>query len=843
MYGYDRVRADLKTVHRRMLYPPISDRRFWLTQILLAIAFILHLFGDHLQDSGMINTPGFIWILLLFVPLVYAGTSFGFVGSLAIAGEGVILDIPVEVLQPHNSVELWGAWSGLVMLMIAGIVLGFRFERERDLFADILSIDRSETTDYYENHPLFGERLLDLLPDGVALIDKNGVLSYANQTLELLTGSAKSDLVGREIELLLPLSRDSLSPSEPSTSSLSTQKGPGAALEDLQLAGSKGAKIDVSVSLSQYRLDDEPYTIAVVRDERSRRTAERLKAEYEKRFHLAFENNVAGMVITDAEDKILMANASFCKMIGVSEEEIIGNTTEGVTIDEDRHITREMGEKLIKDGTSQVIYTKRYQHKNGNIVWAEISRSLECDANGDPKYFIVSVRDITEERSLLSQLSHQAMHDPLTGLANRAMFQQVLAQALARTKRSKRWLAVVFIDLDDFKEINDTFGHPVGDDLLIAVAGRLSEAARSGDLLCRFGGDEFVYLSEGLRSPKDAETLAERLLRVFDSPFQLSEASFLQSASIGIATSSGADDNIDILRDADIALYHSKRTGKSRTTSFRSEMHERVSHRVELAKELKSASESGDLYLAYQPIVNLENTEVIGFEALLRWDHPRLGPISPEAFIPIAERSSLIFDLGSQALTQAVSEASSWSQLRDLAARPFIAVNLSPRQFHDRNLLATVKRVLDENRFEPERLVLEITEGTALADIESTIMMLAELRKLGVAIAIDDFGTGYSSLSYFTLLRPRIVKIDRSFVASAHQNPNGERLLGAMVTLSKSLDVSVIAEGIETGKQLEMLRGLGYQFGQGHFFSQAVPASELSKLLHHKASLQWSRNN
>ena len=628
MSNHERDRGVRKYLFIGLIHPRFADRRFWLAQALLAVALLVHLGADLAQDQGIILAPGFVWILLLFVPIVYAGSTFGLTGSVAVALEGIVFSIPQELLLPHSATQLWGAWSILTVMLAVAILLGERFDKER------------------KRH---------------------------------------------------------------------------------------GAQL----------------------------AAEHLKTE--QLFHLAFANNIAGMLISDFDGRALAVNSSFSKMIGRKSEEILSLGSEEFTFPEDRGIGMTVSAQMLGVGRSQTIYTKRYQHKDGRIVWAEVSRSLARDGMGKPQYFISSIRDITEERSLLDQLSHQALHDPLTGLANRVMFEDRLTQALARAARKNKQLAVLLIDLDEFKDVNDTFGHQIGDALLAEVARRLEQLTRSADTLSRFGGDEFLYLSEGLTSTSEAETIAKRLLNVFEEPFVIGEESLDQAASIGIAVCVGGNNCVDLLRDADTALSDAKRQGKNRYTLFRPEMHDQVSNRIGLVQELRRSFESDEIAMHYQPIVDLNTSQTVGVEALMRWNHPEHGWVPPYVFIPLAEQSKLIFDLGSFALRQAVSEAASWRHLDQREEQPYVTVNLSPRQFHDPDLLSKIKEVLEANEFAPGRLVLEITEGAAFVDIDSATQVTSRLRQLGVSLAIDDFGTGYSSLSYFTLLRPSILKIAHLF--------------------------------------------------------------------------------
>lgn len=552
--------------------------------------------------------------------------------------------------------------------------------------------------------------------------------------------------------------------------------------------------------------------------------------EIEQHLRLAFENNVAGIIITDLNSHILDVNSSFCNMLGYTRDELVSSDLKKYTPAEDRSITLRVNKKLLREGLEHVIYNKRYQHRDGSLVWFEISKSVGRNQNGEPKYFVASVRNITAERQLLAQLSEQALHDPLTGVANRLLFEDRLAQARAKALRGDGWLAVFLIDLDDFKDVNDTLGHQVGDELLKAISIRLQRITRPEDTLCRFGGDEFLYLSGPFANRREVRKLANRLLDAFDEPFTVEGESLSQFASIGIAIQHGGSNDIDLVRDADTALAEAKRLGGERYVFFRSEMHYRVSNRLSLVQELRKSLESDELQMHYQPIVNLTTNQIVGVEALMRWKHPKSGFIAPDIFIPLVERSRLIFDLGSFALKRAVSEAAACFKLYD-ADHLSIAVNLSPYQFYDPLLTKSIEETLEDNDFEPGRLVLEITENVAFEDIDKAAKIASRLRDLKVVLAIDDFGTGYSALSNFTLLQPKIIKIDKSLVQSSNTMPNGARLLEVMASIGTSLDAMVIAEGVETVTHLQILRELGYAYGQGYLFSHAVSSIELVNLL------------
>jgi diguanylate cyclase (GGDEF)-like protein len=484
---------------------------------------------------------------------------------------------------------------------------------------------------------------------------------------------------------------------------------------------------------------------------------------------------------------------------------------------------------------AQVRYVKRYLHKDGRIVVVEASRSRALDENGQTLYFVISERDITEENALSIQLSHQALHDPLTGLANRALFDDRLAQAIARAVRRGDQGAVLLLDLDDFKGVNDMHGHFIGDQLLVAIAHRLEQATRLSDTLCRFGGDEFMYLAEGLTSPGEAERLASRLLECLVEPISVAGARIEQRASIGIVYwDEKSTNSVELVQDADVALYEAKRKGKGHYVVFTPSMHQQAISRFALVQELRHALAAGELSMHYQPIIDLRSIEVVGFEALMRWQHPERGWVPPSVFIPLAEQSDLIFDLGAFALREAVAAASTWGTTGAQGQRPYVTVNLSAHQFHESKLVSMVEEALTMSAISPDRLIIEITESVMLSDALETASVIGRLQERGVGFALDDFGTGYSSLSYLVLLHPRIIKIDQSFVRPAHESKDNDTLLETIISLGQKLDMTMLGEGIETLAQLERLRGPGCELGQGFLFSPAVPANEVQALLARK---------
>jgi diguanylate cyclase (GGDEF)-like protein len=432
---------------------------------------------------------------------------------------------------------------------------------------------------------------------------------------------------------------------------------------------------------------------------------------------------------------------------------------------------------------------------------------------------------------LEAHLRHQALHDPLTGLANRALFEDRLLQANERLVRSGGMDAVLLLDLDDFKGVNDTFGHLIGDQLLVGIARRLETVTRASDTLCRLGGDEFLYLAEGLKSASEAEDVANRLLAALVNPFTVESVRLEQRVSIGltICTASKSGDR-DFVQEADVALYVAKRESKGRYVVFTPSMQEHAIGRFTLVQDLRDALRAGEITMHYQPIVDLTSTGIVGFEALMRWHDAERGWVSPSLFIPLAEQSDLIIALGTFALRESIIAAMSWAPVGANANLPFVSVNFSAHQFHAPDIVSIVRDALHEGGLAPERLVIEMTESAALLDIGQTLEIVHGLNDLGVGIAIDDFGTGFSSLSYLVLLHPKIIKIDRSFVSPPHESARNETLLGEIVKLGRGLNMTVLAEGIETREQLARLRQLGCELGQGFLFSAAVPNDQIAEL-------------
>jgi diguanylate cyclase (GGDEF)-like protein len=420
---------------------------------------------------------------------------------------------------------------------------------------------------------------------------------------------------------------------------------------------------------------------------------------------------------------------------------------------------------------------------------------------------------------------HAAFHDSLTGLPNRSLFSELLTAEIESSKiQPSRLFAVLFIDLDRFKNINDSLGHSYGDLLLVAFAKRLERILRPVDTLARFGGDEFAILLSTIVSPDDVVRVATRILEDLTTPFELEKSSSFTSASIGIALSStGYDRPEDILRDADTAMYRAKENGKGRYELFDKDMHAKAVSRLRLERDLRQAIEEKQFCVYYQPIIGLETGKLAGFEALVRWNHPTAGLVPPSEFIPVAEETGLIVQIGQWVLEEACAATRRWQQESPRHRDLTLSVNLSPRQVSQPDLLEQVVGALERSGLDPRCLKLEITESVVMENADAAIVLFKRLRALGVQLSIDDFGTGYSSLSYLHRFPLSHLKIDRSFVSRMTETKDNAEIVRTIITLAHNLGMKVIAEGVETSEQNELLRSLGCEYGQGYLFSRPVP--------------------
>jgi diguanylate cyclase (GGDEF)-like protein/PAS domain S-box-containing protein len=552
-----------------------------------------------------------------------------------------------------------------------------------------------------------------------------------------------------------------------------------------------------------------------------------------ERFQSLVQNSADVSMILGQSGAVEYESSAVERVLGFHPKDRIGRSAFEFIHPDDLARATELLTDVVRIPGAMATGEFRVKHVDGSWRWLEaVGKNLFDDpAVGG---LVINYRDITARKTLENELRHQAFHDSLTGLANRALFVDRLDHALSLNQRNPRPLAVLFIDLDDFKTINDSLGHGEGDAILVSVAARLRAALRTGDTIARMGGDEFAVLVEdppvtlGADAPTD---VAERLLAVLQAPFIRGGKELFVHASVGIAVLTSRTQTADeLLRNADVSMYMAKSKGKNRLEVFEPSMHAAALTRLAIKGDLERALERDEFFVLYQPVMDLTRLEVVGVEALVRWRHPERGVVGPVEFIPVAEETGIIIQLGRWVLEQACRQARAW----DLLApnRPLtMNVNVSGRQVTESGFVAEVAQVLAATGLDPERLVLEFTEGVLMQDTDATMATLRALKALGIRLAIDDFGTGYSSLSYVRQFPIDVLKIDRSFVASMTDGPDEIALMQSILNLSETLHLETVAEGIEDSGQLTELQTLGANLGQGFLFAKPLAAGDVAVLL------------
>jgi diguanylate cyclase (GGDEF)-like protein/PAS domain S-box-containing protein len=543
------------------------------------------------------------------------------------------------------------------------------------------------------------------------------------------------------------------------------------------------------------------------------------------------DSTADGILVVDRDGRFRSFNRKFVDMWNLSDAILAtGDDTQAL-----RSVLSQLSDPDGFVAKVQELYAQPDAHSRDLVEFRD-GRTIErCSqpqlVDGVPVGRVWSFRDITERVRLERELAYQAFHDSLTGLANQALFADRVTHALTRSSRRQSALAVLFVDLDDFKTVNDSLGHPAGDALLIAVAERLRDCLRATDTAARLGGDEFALLIEDLHSRDEATLVADRLIAALNEPFLIAGREFVVGASVGIAFDEVHITTDHILRNADIAMYTAKRAGKRRFAIFETEMHTAAVDRLEIEADLRQALDRREFMLQYQPIVALDNGRVVGVEALVRWRHPRRGLLAPGTFIPIAEETGLICELGRQVLLEACIQARRWQQLRPQDPPLSLSVNLSPRQLQADDLIGDVIEALTVSRLDPATLILEITEGAMVHDTEAIIARLKALKALGVRVALDDFGTGYSAFSYLERLPIDVLKIDRSFVGMLQTDEKKSSLTQAIVSLAQTMDLVAVAEGVETAAQAETLGRLGCDLAQGFYLARPMDADAVDDVI------------
>jgi diguanylate cyclase (GGDEF)-like protein/PAS domain S-box-containing protein len=680
--------------------------------------------------------------------------------------------------------------------------------------------------------------LLEAAPDGMVVVNEEGEIVLLNAQAEKHFGYRADELLGQKVMNIIPegfAERLIADGTRTAAEALAQQIGTG-----IELNGRRkdGSEFPIEIMLSPLESPEGFLVTAAIRDITVRKDAERNLAQMEARYRGLLEAAPDGMVVVDEKGKIVLLNAQAEKHFGYRSDELLGQEVTNI-------IPEGFAERLIADGTRTASEALAQQigtgielngrRKDGSEFPIEIMLSpLES-----PEGILVTaaIRDITVRKDadehlaqMVKQMAHSAAHDFLTSLPNRLLLNDRIDQAIALAKRHKHLVAVLFLDLDGFKHINDSLGHSAGDKLLQSVAGRLSDCVRAPDTVSRQGGDEFVVLLPEVKLAEDIAIAARRMLRAVEKAHFIDDRELHVTVSIGVSLY--PDDGLDaetLIKNADTAMYQAKEDAGQSCRFFRPEMNVRAVERQSIEEDLRRALQQKEFTLNFQPKVNLSTGAIIGAEALIRWTSPTRGQVPPLDFIPIAEDSGLILPIGAWVLQEACAQARAWVD----AALPktTMAVNVSAAQFRNENFLEDLFATLSETGMDPECLELEVTESILMRHAEVAASILQTLRRRGIRVSVDDFGTGYSSLSYLQKFPLDALKIDQSFVREISTRPDETTIVRAIISMGRSLNLRIIAEGVETASDLAFLKAQGCDEGQGYYFSRPVPAEQFAKLL------------
>lgn len=685
------------------------------------------------------------------------------------------------------------------------------------------SLDQSEA---------MAQSIINHAPLGIMTIDQNGKIKSFNPACEGIFGYLWGEAIGQKISMLIPDFLDDKYYGRIIDNRYGT--GEQTSFQSLVAEGLRkdGRIFPAEHIISRFNVRQNNLFTVIVRDITEQKQSEEALRESSERYRALTENTYDLICELSLKKQFLYLSPNYKDILGYEPASLIGKKVMDYIHPEDHPIVLTGFNRAFEHlASGQFVY--RFVHHNGELRWFESTGKTYQTATGEIRGVFVS-RDITERQRYEETIRHQAFHDALTGLPNRLLFKDRLNLAMAHAKRNKKMLAVLFLDLDRFKLINDTLGHAVGDQLLINVSERLVVNVREDDTVARLGGDEFTILLPEIGQIEGAATVAHKILEAVRKPLKVSNHELYISTSIGVVVyPSDGDDAEALLKNADTAMYRAKEKGRNNYQLYTPAMNAKAFERLAMENSLRRALEKNEFVVFYQPKVRIDTEEIIGMEALVRWQHPTRGLVSPGEFIPVAEETGLIVSIGEWVLRTACTQNKAWQDAGYPPVR--VAVNLSARQFQLQNLVETVARILSETGLDPQWLELEITESIAMQNAEFTIKTLNDLKEMGIQLSIDDFGTGYSSLSYLKRFPINKLKIDKSFVSEITSDPDNAAIASTVIVLGQSLKLGVIAEGVETREQYHFLKQHHCDEMQGYLFGKPMPSSQFESLLQKKA--------
>ncbi|MGH8728023.1 MAG: sensor domain-containing protein [Burkholderiales bacterium] len=670
--------------------------------------------------------------------------------------------------------------------------------------------------------------ICDATQDAVLLLNEHGLIESLNASACRMFGISDADACGHLIDALVTLPKTR---GEHVTRALKSN-GPWIERE-ARGRRTDGEVFPVELSVTAMNSASPHKYTAVIRDVSRRVQAEASLRSVEARFSALTENASEVITVVSEDGGVAYASPSFGRVLGYNAQDFVGKSAFDYVHFED--IGRLQGALVNISGEPGAKATVEFRFRHADGAWRVLEAlAKNCLDNPSVSGIVVNLRDVTERRLTEQRATYLAQHDSLTGLPNRNLLHDRIHRALIAASRAQTRVGILFIDLDRFKTINDSLGHQMGDRLLQAVAQRLLACVREGDTVARQGGDEFVVVLPGITDAEDAARVAEKILDALPQSFLIEQQEFHVTPSIGICLFPDDGSDVETLkRHADTAMYQAKESGRNKYRFFTGRMNEAAQERMLLENNLRRAVRQKEFTLFYQSQIDLSSGDIVGVEALVRWQHPEKGMVAPAEFIPIAEDTGLIVSLGEWVLNEACREAKGWQTAGLPAVK--VTVNLSARQFREKDLLESVRAALDSAELDPSFLELELTESVVMEDADVTVTTLEALNALGVQLAIDDFGTGYSSLSYLKRFPIHKLKIDQSFVRDVTNDPNDAAIASAIIALARSLKVKVSAEGVENEEQLAFLREHGCEEGQGFLFAKPVPGYEFTQLLEESA--------
>jgi diguanylate cyclase (GGDEF)-like protein/PAS domain S-box-containing protein len=665
--------------------------------------------------------------------------------------------------------------------------------------------------------------------DAVIATDADGFVRLVNPAAERLLGWNAGAMQGRLAGEVIRL--EDAASGKPVPLALPGGKPPAELAGAAVLVAHGGARVPVDASAGPV-CDEQGKPLGaafVLHDMRERVATERRLAHSEHRFRSAFDHAPLGVAMVSRDNRFVRVNHALCRLLGASAEQLAGADQAQFGDADDIAIEKEYQQDLLAGRSASVQFDRRYRSRDGRVVWALVSATL-LPSNHEPQCFLVQINDVSERKRVEEELAHLAHHDALTGVANRTLLNEEVEHEIAAARRHRNRMAVVFIDLDYFKHINDSLGHEAGDTVLKVIAARLTGAVRETDIVGRMGGDEFVIVLSEVDDVQDVLALTDKLRAECARPLRVDGHEVQLAVSIGVSLfPDDAGDFRTLLRFADSALYHAKAEGRNNVQFYRPELTARMELRIRLGAGLRVALERNELELYYQPIISLDDDRPAAAEALIRWNHPELGLLMPDTFLPVLDEASMGDAVGAWAMGEACRQAARWNSTG--AAPMRVGVNVTAAQFKSGHLVQTVQSALRAASLPSACLVIEITEQNLLIDSEHTRATMAALKALGVHVAIDDFGTGYSSLSYISRLRPSELKIDQSLIAHVDSDPERAALVVAALAMARSLRLEVVTEGVETEAEQAFLRAHGCDMVQGYLYLRPCPAAQFDAWL------------